>query len=89
MISPTKFTNYLDLLKIRQKARKRDTIIMGMVFWISFLATIGFGLVTVPGGRELYLVVPINFVLGISYVIVSVKLEITNETIELMNNLRS
>jgi hypothetical protein len=79
--------NYLDLLKIRQRARKRDATILGAFFVILLLAIVGFGLVKGLGNRELYFVVPIVFLHGIGYVFARTRLEITNETIEMLRNL--
>lgn len=79
--------NYLELLKIRQRARKRDATFLGVFFVILLLATVGFGLVKGLGNRELYFVVPIVFLQSIGYVFARMRLEITNETIEMLRNL--
>lgn len=89
MSTPTQMTNYLDLLKIRQKHRKRALYFMGAIFLVSALATVGFGLANPPGSRELYIVVPINAVFAINYVIARLRLDMTNEAIEALDNLRA
>lgn len=87
MTNPNQMMNYLELLKIRQRARKRDATFLGVFFVILLLATVGFGLVKGLGNRELYFVVPIVFLQGIGYVFARMRLEITNETIEMLRNL--
>ena len=87
MSTNERIANYLALLKIRQSARNRDTRILGYVCLFAFLATIGFGLVSGLGGREVYLVVGLNVVLGLVFVMAWVRLEIVNANIELLQNL--
>ena len=88
MTSPDQFSNYLNLLKIRQSAKRRDVRIIGSVCLLSFLAILGFGLVSGLGSREIYLVGAMNVLLGIGFVTTWVRLEILTGTIELMNNLQ-
>lgn len=87
MTSSDRLSNYLNLLKIRQSARRRDVRIMGYLFLTSFLATMGFGLVSGLGSREVYLVVGANVVFAIAFVMAWVRLEVITVNIELMNNL--
>ena len=81
--------NYLDLLKIRQSARIRDARIMGYVCLVSFLATIGFGLLQGLEGREVYLVLPMDLVLLFIYLMAWTRLEVTNAAIEMVENLKA
>ncbi|NMB90625.1 MAG: hypothetical protein GYA17_19875 [Chloroflexi bacterium] len=82
-----RWANYLDLMKIRQKARQRDAAIVGIVFILAFLATFGVGMLSGLSGRELYLIVPVDALLGIAYAIARARLEITNEHIQLLQAL--
>ncbi|MEA4906482.1 MAG: hypothetical protein VB089_02615 [Anaerolineaceae bacterium] len=82
-----RWANYLDLMKIRQKARQRDAAIVGIVFILAFLATFGVGMLSGLSGRELYLIVPVDALLGIAYAISRARLEITNEHIQLLQAL--
>ena len=88
MTSPDQFSNYLNLLKIRQSAKRRDVRIIGSVCLLSFLAMLGFGLVAGLGSREIVLVGAVNVLLGIGFVTTWTRLEILTGTIELMNNLQ-
>jgi hypothetical protein len=83
-----RYTNYLNLLKIRQSARKRDATFLGAIFLISILGMAMIGLVTGLGNREVYLVSLLNISFGISFVIALARLEIIKGNIELLNNLR-
>jgi hypothetical protein len=86
MSTNERISNYLDLLKIRQAARERDARILGYICLFAFLATIGFGLVSGLGGREVYLVVGLNVVFGLVFLVAWVRLEIVNAIIELLQN---
>ena len=88
MLTNEWISNYLELLKIRQAAKKRDARILGYICLFAFLATIGFGLVSGLGEREVYLVVGLNVVFVLVFVMAWVRLEIVNANIELLNNLR-
>jgi hypothetical protein len=88
MTSPDQFSNYLNLLKIRQSAKRWDVRIIGSISLLSFLSMLGFGLVSGLGSREIYLVGGVNVFLGIGFVTNWVRLEIITGTIELMNNLQ-
>lgn len=87
MITFDQFANYIELLKIRQSARRRDVTIIGAIFLISFICMIGIGLVSGLNSREVYLVAAMNVAFGIGFVMAWVKLEIVKGNIELMNNL--
>jgi len=89
MIGSDPFTNYLDLLKIRQSARRRDALIIGAGFLVSFIGTIAFGLVSGLGNREAYLLAVLNVAFGAGFVSAWVRLAIVNENIDLLNNLKS
>ena len=80
-------TNYQDLLTIRRSARRRDATIMGAIFLLSLISTIGIGLVSGLGDREVYLVTAMNVVFGIAFVMAWVRLEIIQGVIDLLNNL--
>ncbi len=87
MITSDRKSNYLFLLKIRRTARLRDTRLLGVVSLLAFLATIGFGLVTGLGGREVYLVVGLDVMFGLAFLMAWTRLEIINASIELLENL--
>ncbi|MBE0409426.1 MAG: hypothetical protein IBX69_06820 [Anaerolineales bacterium] len=82
-----RINHYKTLLKIRRKARLRDSIIIGGLFIVSLLAMIATGLVTSLGSREVYLVAGINIVLGMSFLMAWTRLEILRESIDLLENL--
>ncbi len=82
-----KLENYLTLLSIRQAGRRRDTIITGGIFLISFVSMIALGLIDKISGRSLYLVSALVVVFGISYLMTWIKLEIIKGMIELIGNI--
>ncbi len=88
MVAIDPLTNYLDLLKIRRSYRRRDAIIAGAVFLITFIGTIAIGLVSGLGTREVYLLMMFNVAFGAGFVSAWVRLAIVNENIDLLNNLK-
>jgi hypothetical protein len=80
--------NYLSILEIRQKSRRWNVTILGGIFVISILATLAIGLVTGLGDRSVYLITGVDIVLGLSFLMAWVRLEIVRNSIELLNNLR-
>jgi len=82
-----KLENYLTLLSIRRAGRRRDTIIAGGIFLLSFISLIALGLLDRLSGRSLYLVSALVVVFGIGYLMAWIKLEIVKGTIELIGNI--
>ena len=80
--------NYLSLLEIRQKSRKWNTTFLGGIFIVFILATLALGLVTGLSGRSVYLITGIDIVLGLSFIMAWVRLEIVRSSIDLLNNLQ-
>lgn len=76
-------TQYITLLRIRQKGRRRDVRISGGVFLISILVTVALGLVGRLDGRENYLLMGLLIALGVSFFMSWVRLEILMSTLEL------
>lgn len=79
--------NYLTLLDIRRAARRRDTLLTGAVFLISFVSLIAFGLLDRLTGRSLYLVSAIVVVFGIAYLQAWIRLEVIKGSMELVKNI--
>lgn len=80
--------NYLSLLEIRQKSRRWNVILLGGIFIVSLLSTLASGLVTDLSGRSVYLITGIDIVLGLSFIMAWVRLEIVRSSIDLLNNLQ-
>jgi len=89
MIDANRTENYKSLLKIRQKGQKRNLYIVGGICLISLLATFGFGMIGHLNGRALFLALLIITLLAISYVVTWVRFVITNEILDLIDNLKS
>jgi hypothetical protein len=87
MVSVDQLGQYRSLLRIRQKARRRDVRLSGGVFLVSVLITIGLGLLNEELGRSIYLLGGVILASGLSYLTVWVRLEIINSTLELMGYL--
>ncbi len=79
--------NYLTLLKIRQKAFRRNTNFLGLVFLLAVLATFAFGMLSQLNVLSLYLTAAVDIALLVSYLTAWVRLEIVNANIDLLNNL--
>ena len=80
--------NLLALLTIRQAARRRDAIIIGGVFFVSFIATIALGMLDQLNGRSVYLVTALVVIFGLAYLMAWVRLQIIIGSIELIDTLR-
>ncbi len=87
MVSVDQLGQYRSLLRIRQKARRRDVRLSGGVFLVSVLITIGFGLLNEELGRSIYLLGGIILASGLSYLTVWVRLEMINSIMEFMGYL--
>jgi hypothetical protein len=79
--------NYLSILKIRQKAGQRDVNIIAGISLVLFIVSFAFGMLDRLSGRSLYIVGAILIVFGFSSLMVWVKLQITNASIEVIENL--
>ena len=86
MVSNT-LENYFALLIIRRAARRRDTVIAGGIFLISFVSMIALGMLDRLTGRSMVLVTAIVVAFGFSYLTTWVKLEIIKGSIDLIDNL--
>ena len=80
--------NYLSLLEIRQKSKRWNVIFLGGIFFVSILSTLALGLIIGLGGRSVYLITGVDIVLGLSFMMTWVRLEIVRSTIDLLNNLQ-
>ncbi len=86
MDNSDRLKSYLDILKVRQKARRRDATIMGVIFFIAFISMIALGLLSGLGSREVYLVAALNVVFGMIFLMAWVRHEIITGIIDLLNN---
>lgn len=82
-----KLEDYLELLIIRQAARRRDMVIFGGIFLVSFITFIAVGLLGGLAGRSAYLTGAMIVVLGIGALTAWVRLTVISGTIELIENL--
>ncbi len=87
-MNPTRTQNYLALLSIQKSARQRDTLMIGGVFLISFIAMVFLNLSSQLSGRSLTIVGALLVVFGISFLMSWVRLEIIRSTIDLIENIR-
>jgi Zn-dependent protease with chaperone function len=88
MARTEQLSQYASLLKIRQKARRRDAIIIGSVFLIVVFATIALGLLDELQGRSIYLILGLTLAFGLGFVQTWVRLEIINASLELVDYLQ-
>lgn len=87
MVSSDQFAGYLTLLKIRQSAYRRTMWITGALFVMTFILTVGLGLITVWSERSIYIMAVFIILSLIGYLMAWARLEILKGNIELMNNL--
>ncbi len=87
MASGDPYKGYAGLLRIRQRARRRDARLSGGAFLISILATIGSGLLNEDLGRSIYLLLGLTLAFGLSFVMIWVRLEIIKAALELVGYL--
>jgi hypothetical protein len=80
--------NYLSILEIRQKSRRWNVTILGGIFSVIILATLAVGLVAGLNGRSVYLITGLDIVLGLTFFMAWVRLEIVRSSIELLNNIQ-
>ena len=78
--------NYLELMKIRRTAEKRNVNILGSFFVIFFVFLIAFGMLGRLNDRSLFLVTAIIVPIGFACFSTWVKLEIIKGSIELIEN---
>ena len=80
--------NYLALLKIRQKAYQRNVFIVGGLLFIAILSTTGTLLLTEWNSRSIWLMSVMDILITMSFLMTWAKSEITNENIEMVENLQ-
>lgn len=83
----SKTENYLALLAIRQAGTKRNSIILGGIFFISLTAVVILGLLDQITVRSLYVTAPLVVIFGLGYITTRIKFEIILSSIELLNNI--
>jgi uncharacterized membrane protein len=79
--------SYRALLVIRKAAMQRNTVLIGSIFLITFLAFIVLGLLEKLSGRSVYLIAGMIACFGIGYLTTLIRLEIVKSSIDLMDHL--
>lgn len=85
---PEKMENYLDLLEIRQKGRRRDMYFLGGMFWLIFIAEVVLLITSQLTGRAVVIVSAMEVVFGVAYLMAWVRLEQVKNAIELIRNMK-
>jgi hypothetical protein len=80
--------DYLSLLKIRERSRRWNVILLGGLFLVAILSTLASGVLTGLYDRSIYLIAGVDIALGLGFITAWVRLEIVRNTIELLNNLQ-
>lgn len=83
----TKLENYRELLLIRQNGKRRDAIIIGIIFWITFTGLVFLGLTGQLTERSVYIVAAMLAVFGAAYLKAWVQLDRVRAMIELLSNI--
>ena len=86
-MSSKKLENYMALLIIRQRAKRRDAIITGAVFFVLFAALVVVGMLGTLNERSLFLAAVLVTLLGFGFLATWVRHEIIKCSIELVDNL--
>lgn len=81
-----RLTNYLVLLKIRQKAYYQNVIIASGLFLFAFLSTTVTLLLTEWNERSIWLIGIFDVLFIVNFLMAWARLEITKQNIELVNN---
>lgn len=84
MTTKMQLHQYAEILRIRQRARRRDAVITGAVFLGSVLATLALGLLSRLEGREIYLILINLLAFGAGFLVSWVRLEIINNSLALI-----
>ena len=79
--------SYRALLIIRRDAKRRDTLVTGGIFLLSFIALIALGMLGRLTGISVYLVTALVVCFGLGYLTTWVKLEVIKGCIEMIDNL--
>ena len=79
--------SYRSLLIIRRDAKRRDTLVTGVIFLLSFIALIALGMLGLLTGISSYLVTALVVCFGLGYLTTWVKLETIKGSIEMIDNL--
>lgn len=80
-------TQYRELLLIRQRARKRDTVLIGGIFTLAVALTLGAGLLGMLAGRAVYLLVGFLIAFGAGFGLAAVRLAQVQGQLELLGYL--
>jgi drug/metabolite transporter (DMT)-like permease len=78
---------YEGLLRIRQKASRRDAWLIGGGLFICLVATLLFGALDPSFLQSLFLVLPILVALGAAYATAVARLDVTNACLDLVEAL--
>ena len=79
--------NYMALLIIRQRAKRRDAIITGVVFFGLFAALVVVGMLGTLNERSLFLAAVLVTLLRFGFLATWVRYEIVKGSIEVVDNL--
>lgn len=79
---------YMSILRIRQKAYRRNAAFTGILFLVALLGIFAFGMLDLINGRSVYLGMLISVGLGISFLTAWIRLLTISNTIELIENMR-
>ncbi len=88
MATSIQLQDYLALLRIRQRTKRRDMIVTGGLFLISLISMLAFGILGELESRSIYLITAIVVGMGFSYIMTWVKLEVINGSIETIETLQ-
>ena len=88
MENADRLSEYLVLLKIRQKAYRRDVVFAGGLFVFTLLATTATLLLTEWNARSIWLMGVFLVLFTLGFLMAWARLEITKQNIELVNHLQ-
>lgn len=82
-----RLSNYLVLLKIRQRAFFRNVLISGGLYLFTILSTTGLLLMTEWNGRSIYLMIIFDVLIVAGFLMSWIRYEIVKGNIDLLNNI--
>jgi 1,4-dihydroxy-2-naphthoate octaprenyltransferase len=88
MTTANQLKDYASLLRIRQKAYRRNMLFAAAIFFVALAAMLGFGLLAAQSWISMYLGLALVMALGVTFSTTGARLEALTGNRELLNNLQ-
>lgn len=88
MISPEHCQQYAVLLRIRQRAARRDSIFLGVIFGVGIAAAFVYNFYSQPNGQSVFLGAALLLIFGLSFTNQLARLEMFRQLLEMVDFLQ-